>query len=185
MAEKKIDIFQSGLLAIAVVLLAGMALLHVRQRDLQARIGELSTQLQTLMAPRDRGLAPGVAAPAFRLETLDGQEVTLAQLLGMDSLLVFVSSQCQACERVYPMLHRLQASHPDRQVVMVAQGPAQDFRDLAATHALTYPVAHWNDSLSADYQVAGLPFVTAIDKRGTVTGSDFITTWDALTALLR
>lgn len=50
------------------------------------------------------GLAPGSAAPDFRLPLLEGGEISLSELRGRKSLLVFSDPHCGPCEALLPHL---------------------------------------------------------------------------------
>lgn len=188
MAESgnKTDIFQLGLLALVVLLLLTNVGLFLRMNRFQA---ETLAALRSLgsavhVGQNHEGLSSGVVAPAFALKTLNGNEVSLEGYAGSRVLLVFVATQCGACERVYPMLRQLSETRGDWEVLMVSEGSAEEILAIMESQQLFFPVAPWNEDLARAYQVAGTPFCTVIDESGRVTGSGFVTNRQNLDALL-
>ncbi len=119
------------------------------------------------------GLAAGVAAPSFRLQDSQGNEVALADLKGHKIMLVFSSTRCKFCTEMYPELKRFQASgeFPEMQVVMlqIASTPEVN-RDLKDAHDLEFPVLAADEDVFRSYEVPGTPFSTIIDEKGVVMG---------------
>jgi len=170
------------LMTAVLVLLAAVTLQFLRQRELQARLASVEVRILNLTARHDRGLAPGAAAPDFQLQTPDGQTLSLDQFKGLRVLLVFASQQCEACERAYPLLQRLGKAHADWQVVLTIRD--QELQEPEHSENFSFPVVLWNEATATNYKVSGFPFCTAIDEMGTVIGSDYLTTWESLEALL-
>jgi peroxiredoxin len=119
------------------------------------------------------GLAAGVAAPPFRLQDSQGNEVSLANFKGRKIMLVFSSTRCKYCTEMYPELQRFQASgqFPEMQIVLlqIASTPEVN-RNLRTTHSLEFPVLAADEDVFRSYKVPGTPFSTIIDEKGVVMG---------------
>jgi thiol-disulfide isomerase/thioredoxin len=69
-------------------------------------------------------LPMGTVAPDAALEDLDGNPVTLAEVIdGRPAMLVFWATWCPLCEALQPQFDRIQATYGDR-MAMVAVGVA-------------------------------------------------------------
>ncbi len=65
-------------------------------------------------------LQPGVAAPDFNAESLDGKVYNLSQLQGKVVVLTFWSTRCQICHSELPKLNEVAKRYSDKGVVFLA-----------------------------------------------------------------
>jgi cytochrome oxidase Cu insertion factor (SCO1/SenC/PrrC family) len=120
MGESKTDTLLLMLMGIVILLMIAVIGLFVRVNQLQREVLAALEPLQVMNAPQ--GLEVGVRAPAFTLSDTTGQIVSLDNLAGQRVLLVFSSTHCPACTRMYSSLKAFNKSHPDVQLVMISGG---------------------------------------------------------------
>jgi cytochrome c biogenesis protein CcmG/thiol:disulfide interchange protein DsbE len=114
----------------------------------------------------------GRPAPAFDLQTLDGQRVSLADLRGSPIVLNFWASWCIPCREEAPLLTAAEATYRSdglRILGVVYQDSPENARDFMARYGQTYPGLLDPDGRTAiDYGVFGLPETFFIDRAGIV-----------------
>ena len=114
----------------------------------------------------------GRPAPAFDLQTLDGQRVALADLRGSPIILNFWASWCIPCREEAPLLTAADAAHRTqglRVLGVVYQDSAENARQFMARYGQTYPGLVDPDGRTAiDYGVFGIPETFFIDRSGVV-----------------
>ena len=114
----------------------------------------------------------GSAAPAFRLTSLEGREISLEALRGRPVVLNFWASWCVPCREEAPLLEAAKTSYASADIAIVgvlyADEPAAA-RDFTATYGLTYDSAMDPDGRTAvDYGVFGIPETIFITRDGTI-----------------
>lgn len=115
------------------------------------------------------GLAPGTAAPDFRLPRLGGGELSLAEFRGRPVLLVFSDPNCGPCDVLAPRLERRSRAE-EAQVVMVSRGDQDVNQAKVAKLGLSFPVglqSHWE--ISKEYGMFATPIAFLIDEDGIVS----------------
>jgi len=115
------------------------------------------------------GLRAGTLAPDFRLPSLGGGEISLAEYRGRRVLLVFSDPHCGPCNQVAPRLEHLHRLVADIEVLMVSRGDEQENRRKVAEHGLTFPVVlqrQWE--LSRAYGMFATPIGYLIDEGGVI-----------------
>ena len=130
------------------------------------------------------GLRAGTPAPAFRLPTLDGGELSLEAYRGRRVLLVFSDPDCGPCNQLAPELERLHRRWPDIQVIMISRGDPEANRVKVSQHRLTFPVAlqrQWE--ISREYGMFATPMGYLIDEEGRIA-ADVAVGMDAILALV-
>lgn len=150
--------------------------LLVRVEALETAVEQLSADGESRRVFADRslansrinraGLAAGTVAPAFRLPTLDGGHVTLADYAGRRLLLVFSDPTCAPCTALLPRLE-IAARHCDLAVLIISRGGVDANREKLAEAGVTLPVAlqaHWE--ISRLYGKFSTPIAYLIDERG-------------------
>jgi peroxiredoxin len=183
--------FAAELGAVAIVLGAAMVLHAAFSWQLFRQNGRLLDRLEALEAnPGQRGgegysrvLARGMPAPSFALPDLDGQVITLEDLLaeGSGALLFFTDPGCGHCD---PLLPVLAAPHDGPPVAVISRGSVQANRAKAGRHGLT-PILLQNDFEVADaYRAYGMPGAVLVDRAGRIASGTAAGANDVL-ALLR
>ena len=123
----------------------------------------------------------GHPAPDFRLQDLNGKEVTLAEFKGKVVLLDFWATWCGPCREELPALQRIHRDLADKDVVVLALD-AKEEKDVVAKfiekQKYTFPVLLTPSEVLDGYRIHAYPSVFAIDKNGLVAeilwGSAFL-----------
>jgi len=114
----------------------------------------------------------GRPAPAFELQTLDGQRISLMELRGSPIVLNFWASWCIPCREEAALLtaaDRRYRADGLRILGVVYQDGAANARDFMARYGQTYPGLLDPDGRTAiDYGVFGIPETFFIDRTGDV-----------------
>lgn len=114
----------------------------------------------------------GRAAPAFDLQTLDGQRVSLAELRGSTIVVNFWASWCIPCREEAPLLTAADVTYGSRGLHIlgvVYQDSSENARAFMARYGQTYPGLLDMDGRTAiDYGVFGIPETFFIDPAGVV-----------------
>jgi thiol-disulfide isomerase/thioredoxin len=112
------------------------------------------------------------AAPAFKLDTLDGKPISLAEAHGKVILLNFWATWCGPCRAEIPDLIELQNKYKDHLQII---GLTVDDDDPAAIKkvvektGINYPVAMASDEIRMKYGgIAALPTSFMLDSEGRV-----------------
>lgn len=118
-------------------------------------------------------LEVGDRAPDFSLKGIDGLSYTLSQALGRGPVaLVFFKTTCDTCELAFPYINRLVAAYPQGgyQVWAIAQDPAEEAREYAARHGITYPVLPDvpNYPVSREYDPPATPTLFLVGSDGSI-----------------
>ena len=125
----------------------------------------------TACVPADAGEAERRPFKLFAPETFDGDSLTLGDLEGKVSLVVFWASWCPACQLEMPLLDSLHAAveHPDFQVVAINdewnEGTA---RGYAAAKGFRMPLLLGRGGMWDKYEYFGLPYLVLIDREGRI-----------------
>jgi cytochrome c biogenesis protein CcmG, thiol:disulfide interchange protein DsbE len=112
-------------------------------------------------------------AAAFRLQSFDGQPVSLSVLRGQVVVLNFWASWCYpACYEEAPVLERGWRAYRDRGVAVIGidiQDRAEAARKFLTDFRLSFPNAPDPDGrVSVDYGVYGVPETFFIDRGGRI-----------------
>ncbi len=122
-------------------------------------------------APADADVGAGPLFQEFALETFDGDSLSLADLQGKVSLVVFWASWCPACQAELPLLDSLNAAveHPEFAIVAINdewnEGAA---RGYAAAKGFRMPLLLGRGEMWKRYQYLGLPYLVLLDREGRV-----------------
>jgi cytochrome c biogenesis protein CcmG, thiol:disulfide interchange protein DsbE len=115
----------------------------------------------------------GTAAPSFEVTTLEGEQVTLADLSGQVVLLNFWATWCPPCRVEMPGFQKVYDRHREAGFTIV--GISTDLRgrdhvrEFLEERSISYPVAMATGSVVRDYGGAtALPTSFLIDRRGNI-----------------
>ena len=132
--------------------------------------------------PDDAELATSVAAhvdfraPNFRLDTLDGQSVSLSDLRGQVVLINFWATWCPPCRKEFPELAKAYDEHNGDFVILgvdLQESPG-DVRRFADEYGAKFPIVIDADaSVSKAYRLIGLPSSYFIDQNGVLRDQFF------------
>ena len=115
----------------------------------------------------------GTSAKGFRLASLDGKEVDLADHLGKDVILLdFWAVWCPPCRASIPELPRLSEAFGGRGLVIYAvnqQDSTTAVQNFLKGVSVSVPVLMDTEGVAGNlYGVTGIPKIVLIDRSGTV-----------------
>jgi len=164
------------LLALAVAGLAWFSAQLLRQQGrllLRLDAMEEGAPLPSASAPQPPpGLPVGTRAPAFELEQLDGEWVTLADLTaGSEPLhmLVFSDPGCGPCEQLVPQLVEWQNELAGKlSLTVITNGEPDRARALFSKAGVERVLRQDNGQTSQAYRAFGTPVAVIVDDNGAV-----------------
>ena len=151
------------------------AVAHRRWEDFQ-QINPHPEYNEPIRAALDEALKlqPGQPAPAFTLDNLDGQPVSLGQFKGQVVLLDFWSSWCKPCISDLPNLRKIKEKTAGWPVVFLnisldvdeaAWREAIDKHEIEGVHVRA---EGWSTEVTKSYQVSLLPAYYLVDSQGLI-----------------
>jgi len=117
---------------------------------------------------------PGFPAPAFKLETLSGDSISLEDFKGQPVLIFFWASWCSVCKRTMPGLQSVYEEFHERGFEILAiNSTFQDTLPSAVSYYesqnYTFPLLIDLDGIvTQDYQVRALPTSVLLNSDGIV-----------------
>lgn len=115
---------------------------------------------------------PGHPAPSFRLQTLDGSTVSLADLTGRVVLINVWASWCAPCRSEMPAIEAAYVTYREQGFTVAAVNLREDRETVAAflrTHKLTFPALLDTDgTVSTAYRSHALPSSFFVDRQGVI-----------------
>jgi peroxiredoxin len=169
-----LDGTETALAAVAAVLGIAAVVNFAFSWQLLKQNGRLLTDLAEL---RDRldGRGPrtkvGQPAPDFDLPSLEGEQLTLADLLAerRGLTIVFSDPDCGACDPLLPAAGRLQRDRRNRSpLVVISRGSAADNLVKASEHGLTTVLLEDEFRLARSLGVTGMPGAVMLDVDGRI-----------------
>lgn len=177
-----------GIFLIAAVAAEGWLILHMLGQNgrLLLRLDELEEQVaavadgQPLAAaaakpakPAEpvRGLPVGSPAPAFKLEGIHGETMTLDALRaqGKPVMLVFSDPNCGPCNALMPELGSWQKEHgADLSIAILSRGTAAVNQEKASKAGISQMLLQKDREVSEAYQAFGTPSAVLISPDGKV-----------------
>ena len=114
------------------------------------------------------GPEPGQRAPNFRLETVTGETLVLAEQTGQPTLLNFFASWCTNCREEMAALQEASAAGVTVIGVNLREGP-EKVATLARETGATFPLAlDRKGTVTRAYRVTNLPATFVLDADGAV-----------------
>lgn len=151
------------LLWILVIALVAIVLGLVRQLGMiYLRLGPEQNLLAT-----SEGLELGKPIPEFEAgEISQNRNLTIGDLKGHPSVLVFVSPSCSPCKELMPHIKEFQHQWDGKiNLVLFCQGEMQPAKDFYSAYDLnTLLVIDQNGKLSETFHVRATPFAYSLDK---------------------
>ncbi len=118
------------------------------------------------------GISEGIKAHEFSLQTLDGKQVSLSDLIGDVVLVNFWATWCEPCRDEIPDLEAAYQAHRDEGLVVLGvnvQESPDAVREFVADMGITYPVLlDPTGRVLKEYRSAGLPMSLVIDREGVI-----------------
>lgn len=112
----------------------------------------------------------GCKAPGFKVKSIEGVELSLAQLKGKVIVINFWFEGCAPCIAELPALNRLKEEYESRDVVFIAFGRDNtlSIKDFLKTRTFNYHIVSADFELSKDFCVilGGWPTNMVLDKNG-------------------
>ena len=116
---------------------------------------------------------PSNAAPAFRLQSISGQTVSLSDFRGKVVILDFWATWCPPCRREIPDFINLQSRYQSKglQIVGIALDEPDKVKSFAQQNGMNYPVLLGTDNIAAVYGgIEGIPTTFVLDRNGNISG---------------
>ncbi|MDX6381014.1 MAG: hypothetical protein QOI57_2038, partial [Rubrobacteraceae bacterium] len=150
--------------------------LLVRLEALESNVAAGSAVLSQDGAPAQpaEGLPVGAPAPAFGLEGLYGETLTLNSLRAPGKLvmLIFTDPNCGPCNALLPEIGRWQQENFEKLTVsLISRGDPEENRAKMAEHGLQHVLLQKDWEVCEAYQVKGTPSAVLITPDGKVGSS--------------
>ena len=109
-------------------------------------------------------------APDFKIQTVDGDTVSLQALRGRSVVLNFWASWCSPCKQEAPAFNRFHEANPDIPIIGLAvdSGNASKVSRTAKQWGIRYPVAVADGQLQRTYDISTLPTTVVVGPDGKV-----------------
>jgi peroxiredoxin len=166
--------------AVAVVLGVAMVLhvafswqLFTQNGRLLERVSELEAVLgRGAREPTVQSLTIGDPAPDFALPNLEGETVTLEELLGpgRGAVLVFTDPACGHCNPLLPALGRPRGPH-EPALAVISRGSNDKNRANAREHGIVSMLLQLDFEVAEAYGTYGMPSAFVIDAAGRIASA--------------
>ena len=117
-------------------------------------------------------LQKGDKAPAIKLVTTSGQQVTLANYRGYVLIMDFFATWCIPCKESIPHISALNRKYGKQGLqvlgVSVDEGSDREVKNFIAERKISYPVAVAGEDMQTDYGLRSIPTIYVINKKGVV-----------------
>ena len=120
-------------------------------------------------------LSPGVDAPTFTLNGIDGKTYSLSDFKGKLVYIDFWASWCSPCRAEIPFLLKLKEAYKDKPVAFVAISLDDDidaWKKMVEEKQLKGYQLHaekaWSSDVAKNYQIKGVPTFVLIDGDGKI-----------------
>jgi len=136
--------------------------------------------------PPVEGLPVGALAPSFSLATLDGNQVSLSDLLtfGRSVLLLFVSPSCSPCKSLLPVVRVWERDYGDQlTVALLSNGSVKEVRSKLARYEARRLLLQGESAVADEYQAKWTPAAVLISPDGKIA-SQVTAGDDAIRALV-
>ena len=187
-----------GLLVLGLLAAGGWFLVHllrqngrllVRIEALEARLDSGGAAPEPEEAPEaqsEAGLPVGTEAPAFSLQGVYGERLTLDALRarGKPVMVFFTDPNCGPCMALLPEIGRWQHEHAEKLTIsLIGRGTPEENRTKCAEHGVINVFLQEDWEVSEAYQVPGTPSAVLVQPDGTI-GSPMAAGPEAIRSLL-
>ena len=117
----------------------------------------------------------GAKAPEFRLERLEGGDVTLAELTAEGPVvLAFFKITCPVWQMTFPFLERIHNTAPGALAIYgISQNDSPDTRDFAREYGVRFPLLLDTEEsgfpVSNAYRIASVPTIFVVERGGCIS----------------
>jgi cytochrome c biogenesis protein CcmG/thiol:disulfide interchange protein DsbE len=122
--------------------------------------------------PAEEEAAPvvGRRAPEFRLATVSGEPLALADLRGKPVVLNFMATWCGPCKHELPAFQEMAGRRPELTVLLVDLGEDSELvAEFLESLKVSLPtVLDESGQVSKSYRIRGLPSTFFIDRTGVI-----------------
>lgn len=146
----------------------------------------LAKRLENMRTGSKETLEVGTPAPAFEAQTIDGNNVTLADYAQKAVALIFMSPHCKPCVEKIPSFNEMYAKAKAKgvELVLVNVDDGSDSREFAENQNIRLPMLsapRSTNPLAETYKAMGTPFYCFINREGNVESTGFLSAeWDKL-----
>lgn len=179
MSKSKIELLLLVLIGIVIILMVTNLGLFIQINQLQQEV------LQTLQSfqqssQRLESLSVGAKAPSFNLQDTEGRSISLDDFAEESVMLVFSSTNCSACQSIYPSLKKFNENHPELAILLISKSSDDENKKLVQQQDFPFPVVTMQDEVAEAYQVSTIPFFYLINKDRVITKGGFISSLEQL-----
>ena len=169
-----------GMLAITFVYLRRVINQHsillerieVMKRVIDEDYAEPPVERAEAVAPGE-GLLIGALAPQFNLESIEGGNVSLDDLLGYGKpvLLLFVSPNCFPCESLFPLVKEWERDYrAELTIALLSKGSVKENLRIADEYGTASLLVQGDTKISDVYQVKWTPAAVLITAHARIAG---------------
>ena len=132
-----------------------------------------SSEAQYGLTDEGTGLEKGDTPPQFKLETLDGEPLSLEDVKGKKVIVNFWATWCEPCREEMPVFEEYDAQNEDVVVVAVnmthKDGKIEKITEFVNEYGLTFPVLLDKvGDVSKAYEVINIPSTYFLDEEGII-----------------
>ena len=134
----------------------------------------LPVQYKEATLPED-GLPVGAKAPKFSLATVDGDEMSLDDLLepGKFVLLLFAGPNCWGCKVLLPMVRAWERDYSDRLTICIlSNGNLSESQDKMSRYEVSYLLMDEGSKVADEYQARWTPAAILIHPDGRIASQN-------------
>ncbi len=114
----------------------------------------------------------GKTAPDFKLDSLDGQSISLSNLRGKPVLINFWATWCSPCRDEMPYIQAVYDEWSDKGLVVLAinvgESPSQVEKFMESQHLSLLVLLDTKRAAAQEYNIRGIPTTFFIDKDGII-----------------
>lgn len=137
--------------------------------------------------PYNNGIPPGLAFPNIEVESLEGTNTFIHQLLDSKRpvMLCFVHYSCKFCRAMIPELDRITSQYPYFSVKLISFGEDKEIRRFVAETGTALPIFRVDSKvITKQLNIKRFPFGMIIDSDGIVMRRELVEKENLLTWLV-